>query len=44
MTGPLISSLSFTAQTVETSNTTVKPAKTDELVAGGSTCSHLISA
>ena len=34
MAGPLVSSLSFTAQTVETPNTTVKPGKPNELVAG----------
>lgn len=43
-TGPLLPSPSFPAQTVQAPVAAVKPAKLDELAAGVSTCSHLISA
>lgn len=43
-TGPQLPSPSFPAQTVEAPDAAVKPAKPDELAAGVSTCSHLISA
>ena len=42
--GPLLPSPSFTEQTAEMPATAVKSAKTDVLVAGIITCSHLISA
>ena len=44
MTGPLLPSPSFTAQTVEAPDAAVKAAKANELAAGVSACSPLISA